>query len=244
MFSTRAGLGLCFSAATAGLLTALPALAQDCEGEIRAQMSQVRSAAARPTPPAGFDYATELAGDITAGTQASIRVIATQGTCAAAGRRVQLQARDAGTQSFVTRRTGTTDSRGQVLFQVGPAVNTVLQALVGEDQPTATSPLTIRVRAAVSGQHNAAPDCRVRSSGSTFPRKPHHPVDIQRRVMTNGREAGYTTIGTLLTDSRGHYNGLTPVACDARLALVSTVRASGRNVAGRTLFVDLDVRSG
>jgi len=131
-----------------------------------------------------------------------------------------------------------------VLFQVGPAVNTVLQALVGDGQPMATAPLTIRVRTAVTGRHDAAPDCRIRSSGSTFPRKPHHPVDVQRRVMTNGREAGYTTIGTVITDSQGHYDGLTRVTCGSRMALVSTVRASSRNVAKRTLFVDLDVRSG
>ena len=225
-------------------LHGVPAVAQDCDGPLTVEVSLVRSVPGRSEPPRGFAYATELSGHLTAGNIQTVAVHGRRGKCAQPGTSIRLDSRDAGTSAYVLRRTGTSDSRGMGLFDVRPPVTTSLRARVndGPDQVT-SDPLPVEVRAAVRADHVGVSECRIRSRGSTFPEKPSHPIDIQRRVVIDGRETGYVTVHTGYTDSDGRFDLVFPAHCDRRYELVATVRASARNVAGRTTFVDVDVRT-
>jgi hypothetical protein len=202
--------------------------------------SQVRVA-----PPAGLAYATQSDAMLTA-TEIVFGIVAAlrDKACAVPGATASVASRDAGTTQFSTRRTGTTNSQGYIEFRVTPPRTTYLRDAVSMgDESTQTDPVLRTVRPVVRATFTSASGCALVAEGSTYPAKPYHPVWLQRRITSGGKESGYLTLLRGVTNSEGRFRLSYTAPCAADYALATYVPASATNTAGRSIYVDLHVRA-
>lgn len=228
------------------LLTSGPAAAADCSGTLRAQMNFGVASQGLVPPPDGLDYATQPPADRSAGDGPIFGIVraSRDDGCAVVGARASVASRDAGTTTFSTRRTGTTNSQGYIDFRVTPPRTTYLRGSVSVGEETATTPAVLRtVRTFVRAEFSSTAGCGMLSEGSTYPAKPHHPVWLQRRITQNGQEAGYLTLRKSVTDANGKFRVAYTAPCGADYALAAFIPASATNTAGRSLYVDLHVKA-
>jgi hypothetical protein len=230
----------------AAVVLASPSAAADCAGALQAQMIFGAPSRAYIPPPAGLDYATQPAADLTATAGDVFGIVNGQrdNGCRVPGARASVASRDAGTTAFSTRRTGTTNAYGYLSFQVFPPRTTYLRGEVVVGSETARTPPVLRtVRPVVRATFSSPGGCVMLAEGSTFPAKPNHPVWLQRRIIKNGTESGYTTVSRSVTDAEGKFHVAYKAPCGADYALAAYIPASATNTDGRSLYVDLHVKA-
>ena len=225
------------------VLGTVPVLAADCSGTLTMPFVASPAIGGRYSPPDGFDVATQPAADLTAGFEVNgVLTAQRDGDCAVPGATASVAARDAGQSGFSTRRTGTTNSQGEWRWTVKPPHTTDLRGTVQVGDERAVSAIVRRtVRPAVSATFGSGSGCTVFGQGSTFPKKPNHPVWLQRRITSGNTEKGYLTVSKAVTASDGSFRVSYRAPCGADYALAAYVPASATNTAGRSFYVDLHV---
>jgi len=193
--------------------------------------------------PDGLDFATQPAADLTATVEVKGAIAAQRdGGCVVPGAEASVAARDAGQSAFSTRRTGATDGQGEWDWTVQPSRTTDLRGSVKVGDERATSAIVRQtVRPLVRAGFGSTRGCKVFTEGTTFPRKPNHPVWLQRRIATGNAERGYVTLSKAVTASDGSFRVGYSAPCGADYALAAYVPASATNTAGRSVYVDLHV---
>jgi hypothetical protein len=204
------------------------------------QMSQGIVDGSGPRVPAGYEVAEQPSVSPWPAELAvfGVGLTATDKTnCRTSGVTVRFQSRDASQPSFLTRRTVSTDAQGTVGVDARPTRTGVVRAVATAPDGAAltSNVIVVRVRAYVSATYARLPGCGLAATGSTFPAKPNHPVNLEARV-----DGSYRSVATARADKHGVYRVRWTSGCGKHDLAVS-VPASATNDMGRTLFVRLGV---
>jgi hypothetical protein len=139
--------------------------------------------------------------------------------------------------------TKTTDTFGYYSYRFAPlAATTVSAASSYAGTPATAGPRSLSVRTNLRARFATARSCRVKVSGTTYPKKSGATIYVQRRVTKAGKFVGWRTAGSTRTRSTGAWAATVKLPCGSRVGLSAYIKATGGNAANRTPTVTVRVR--
>lgn len=136
-----------------------------------------------------------------------------------------------------------TDTFGYYAYRMAPLAATSVSASSSFNGVTATTrTIKLSVRTNLRARVAAIRGCRVKVTGTTYPKKSGATIYVQRRLTRSGKFIGWSTVRTARTNSKGAWATTLKLPCGSKAGISAFIKAVSGNAANRTPTVTVRVR--